>query len=316
MNQNRVLHFYTLIYTFLVLMVVACNMPEKEMVQKTPPYVVLQPLDKPELFGEGIISTPLPEFATSFSPQGDTVYFNIANEDRSILKIVKSTFTNGRWSEPERLPFSDGTYRDVDPFVTHDGSRLYFSSNRPVRKGESKDDFDTWYVELRAEGWSEPINPGTPLNGEGSEIFVSTTKSGTIYFTAFDEGVGHIYRARESDGTYHIPERITLGLQDSISVGNPMVAPDESFLIFSSTMLPGEGGSDLFVSTRTEKGNWGEIKNLGSFVNSSYADFAPAISPDGQYLFFTSERPGVVGAVLEGRPPGDLYQVLISKIIP
>jgi Tol biopolymer transport system component len=204
----------------------------------------------------------------------------------------------------------------LDPFVTQDGSRLYFSSNRPVRTGEAKDDFDTWYVELTEDGWGEPINPGTPLNGERSEIFVSTTKMGTIYFTAFDEGVGHIYRSLEDDGKYHIPERITLSLHDSISVGNPVVAADESFLIFSSTMLPGEGGSDLYVSQRTEKGNWNEIRNLGSVVNSSHSDFAPGISPDGQYLFFTSERPGVVAAISEGRPPGDLYQVLISKIIP
>ena len=100
------------------------------------------------------------------------------------------------------------------------------------------------------------------------------TASG-IFIDVFEEG-----------GKYQNPERVTLGLQDSISIGNPMVAPDERFLLFSSSALPGEGGSDLFVSMQTEAGNWGETRNLGPLINSAYADFAPAISPDGQYLFF------------------------------
>jgi len=31
-------------------------------------------------------------------------------------------------------------------------------------------------------------------------------------------------------------------------------------------------------------------KNLGPKVNSSFRDYSPRISPDGQWLFFTSER--------------------------
>jgi len=55
---------------------------------------------------------------------------------------------------------------------------------------------------------------------------------------------------------------------------------------------------------------WGKAKKLGKFVNSQFSDFAPSLSPDGNYLFFTSERPGVVPEDSEqGRPPGDIYQV-------
>lgn len=38
-----------------------------------------------------------------------------------------------------------------------------------------------------------------------------------------------------------------------------------------------------------------EVKNLGSEVNSEYSDFAPVVSPDGNYLFFASDRPGGQG---------------------
>ena len=109
------------------------------------------------IYGEGSISSELPEFATSFSSDGKTIYFNRASADRSSLQILTSTLTNGQWSEPIALPFSDGKYFDVDPFVSSDGERLYFSSNRPV-EGDSTKDFDTWYVERVDNGWSEPVH--------------------------------------------------------------------------------------------------------------------------------------------------------------
>ena len=34
-----------------------------------------------------------------------------------------------------------------------------------------------------------------------------------------------------------------------------------------------------------------EARNMGPQVNSEYSDFAPVVSPDGTYLFFTSDRP-------------------------
>jgi len=39
----------------------------------------------------------------------------------------------------------------------------------------------------------------------------------------------------------------------------------------------------------------GKVKNLGPGVNSEYSDFAPVISADGNFLYFTSDRPGGLG---------------------
>jgi OmpA-OmpF porin, OOP family len=41
---------------------------------------------------------------------------------------------------------------------------------------------------------------------------------------------------------------------------------------------------------------WSVPLNLGSVVNSAANDGAPALSRDGQALFFYSNRPGGVGA--------------------
>lgn len=93
-------------------------------------------------------------------------------------------------------------------------------------------------------------------------------------------------------------------MRGSVAGSNPMIAPDGRFLVFAG---PGPGGSiDLFVSCR-EGDAWGAPLRLPEPVSSDSTDFAPGIA--GGHLFFTSERPGIVGPRPEGvRPPGDRYR--------
>ena len=260
------------------------------------------------MLAPNVISSELPEFATSFSPDGNTVYFNRTNEDRSKLQIMYSKKIGDVWDEPVALPFSDGTFFDIDPFVSPDGSRLYFNSDRPL-EGDSSKDLDTWYVEIQDEGWGEPVNPGAPLNGAEDEVFFSITKRNTAYFSIARDGVRKIYRSEYVDGSYQAPMRLDLNVGDSIGVGNPLIDPDERFLLFTSSQLDGIGNADIYIADHQGAGVFGRVRNLGEAVNSSFAEFAPGLSPGGESLFFTSERPGIVGPLSEGRPPGDLYSV-------
>jgi hypothetical protein len=83
-------------------------------------------------------------------------------------------------------------------------------------------------------------------------------------------------------------------------------------LIFVSDRDGGHGGADLYATCQLADG-WSLAMNLGSRANSAYADFAPALTVDGEYLVFTSERPGVARDVASGtRPPGDLYIVRLA----
>lgn len=275
----------------------------------------------PRLFAPGRVSTAAPEFATSFAPDGGTVYFNVASADRKVLRIVHAAREGGQWSAARPVSFSSGAYRDVDPFVTADGGRLYFSSDRSIGGDAPKADFGTWYVERRGDGWGEPIHAGPALDTAASEAFVSVTRSGTVYFgsDAAGEGRRDIYRAPMVDGEHGPPERIALRLATAeagdaeLQAGNPCIDPDERFLIFVADGSP--GNPDLFISWRRE-GRFGPARNLGPRVNSEQADFAPALGPDGLTLFFTSERPGMVAAgAVPGRPPGDIYRVDLPPLL-
>jgi hypothetical protein len=82
------------------------------------------------------------------------------------------------------------------------------------------------------------------------------------------------------------------------------VAPDESYVLFDSYFRPGgQGGEgDLWVSFRKPGGSWSEALNLGDAVNTPATNFCPAVSPDGKYIFFSTNRDiyWVSAQVLEG----------------
>jgi len=173
------------------LLLAACGDSSEEDAREVP--LREQPTVDVEMIGEGVISTEAPEFAAAFTPGGDTLFFTRSSPDRNVLRIMFSVRDSAGWSEPVVAPFSGRRHRDVDPFVTPDGSRLYFSSDRPAPVGAA--DMNSWWVDREEGGWSEARTAGPPLNSEASDVFVSATRDGTLYFSSRRGG-----RTRQSPG--------------------------------------------------------------------------------------------------------------------
>jgi Tol biopolymer transport system component len=247
---------------------------------------------QPELFEPGIISTPDYELNAAFTPDGRTLYFTKSTPQfGGLLTIVVSRLRGGKWSTPEVAEFS-GQWSDADPFVSPDGRRLFFISNRPV-EGKPKKDNDIWVMEKTAAGWSAPRNLGAPVNSADRELYPTVSRDGTLYFVSSRPGGlggSDIYRARLVNGKYAEPENLGPAINSRFNEGDAYIAPDESYLIFTSTGRPDDlGGGDLYISFR-EDGVWTPARHLGAGVNSPAREFCPIVSPDGKYLYFTSER--------------------------
>ena len=268
-----------------------------------------------ELWGQHLISTEAPEFATTVNADGTEVFFNRTTPDRSSMWLMRAVKgQDGQWSEPQQLPFTTGQYLDVDPFLSHDGNRLYFSSDRPATPADTFDILNTWYVDRTETGWSDPVLAPAPLNSDSTEIFISMTQSGDAFFVSERDGHRGIVVCRFENGAYQPAERVDLKLRgEPIYASNPSVASDGSFLIVAARDPEGTGSPDLFI-TRYRDGEWTELENLGPEVNSPWADFAPGLSKDDKILYFSSERPGIVPEQEEGvRPPGDIYWVRMTN---
>jgi Tol biopolymer transport system component len=249
---------------------------------------------EPEIFAAGVVSTGMSELNSVFSPDGTEFYFAIQAGAMHWVMMV-SYLRDGAWSKPEAVTFP-GPYGAVDMAFSPDGNRLYYCSNRPLSgSGEPTETFDIWYVERTEDGWSEPINPGPPINSEEHEFYPSLTADGTMYFVSRrpgGPGPGDIYRSRLVDGEYREAEILPAPVNTEISEGDALISPDESFIVITARAPepPESRDYDLYVSFRRDDGSWSERIWLGDRVNSDQGENCPTLSPDGAYFFFTSRR--------------------------
>jgi hypothetical protein len=248
-----------------------------------------------EIFAPNFISTAMSEANSVFSPDGTEFYFAVWPGPGHSVTVFSTHMENGRWTSPEVPEFLRGV-NAIDVAMTADGQRFFFCSNRSrTPGGPIQDNFDIWFVDRNADGsWGEPVNPGEPLNSDRADFYPTVTRDGTMYFHSSRQGgLGgrDIYRAEYVDGRYGMPENVGAPVNTSGNEGDVLVAPDESFLIFNSHGHDFENGeSSLWISFRGGDGGWMPPHNMGRYMAGDKTDYCPMLSPDGRFLFFSSNR--------------------------
>jgi hypothetical protein len=100
----------------------------------------------------------------------------------------------------------------------------------------------------------------------------------------------------KADLTFGEPENLGPTVNSSSYDDCPEISADGLEIYFHSMRPGGQGEGDIWMATRTSKGEpWGEPVNLGSSVNSSSYEFDACISADGLSLYVNSLRPGGQG---------------------
>jgi Tol biopolymer transport system component len=241
---------------------------------------------------EGPLATAHDELNAAFTPDRRSVYFT-RKDSAGSGTIMVSRRLGERWSDPEVASFS-GHYPDYDPFVTHDGKQILWISKRPIGS-ETRTDLDIWMAEWQGEGWGPARHFAAPVNSEAGEFFPSVARNGTLYFSSNrpgGSGRGDIYRARLEHGAYRTIERLGNVINSEAFEGDPYIAPDERYLIFTAWgRAAGDKEGDLFVSMN-DNGRWSPARRLPEPINSAAQEYAPIVSPDGEWLYFASYRGG------------------------
>ncbi|MBO7481903.1 MAG: PD40 domain-containing protein [Bacteroidales bacterium] len=147
-------------------------------------------------------------------------------------------------------------------------------------------------------------NMGDVINTEYSDHSpVITCDGNTLYFTSKrpnslnsrdDEKI--YVSKRKNNGEWSSPDLLpspinTKGNNESVV----SISPDGKQLYFfrSGSSLQG----NLYVSEMNDNGSWGKPKHLSSDINTKYRESHVSIAPDGNSMYFTSDRPGGFGGL-------------------
>ncbi|WP_299434415.1 OmpA family protein [uncultured Aquimarina sp.] len=212
---------------------------------------------------KGKINTKFHESSTSFTKDGNTVYFtrnNFTNNKLGksrkgvvLLKLYKATLTNQRWSNITELPFNSDNYSISHPALSPDGKQLYFASDMKGTRGKS----DLFVVDILPGGkYGKPKNLGDNINTEGRETFPYVSDNGRLYF-ASDGHVGlggldvfvAIANENNSYGVFNVGKPINSSKDDFSFVLNE----ENKTGYFASNRRGGKGNDDIYSFRQTEE---------------------------------------------------------------
>lgn len=265
----------------------------------------MPPTDSAIVFAPGIVTTDQHEHSRIvFSKDNSRIIWAVIPID-PVLKskgespyltdnqnIWFSVFENMKWSKPAILDFTKSSGGKA-PAFSSDGNKLFYQTNKITADPEIRPKpVQWWSVEYNNSGWGQPTKISSFLPSEDRKVTMSYcfAENGNIYFDfgGPDENGNWrwgIYMAQCKEGNF-LPH-ISLG--NRINQGRinwcPWVAPDESYLIFSSHRDDGYGNGDLYISFNINN-EWTEPVNMGPKINTANQERFPSVSPDGKYLFF------------------------------
>ncbi|MFC2156057.1 hypothetical protein ACFLRB_06180 [Acidobacteriota bacterium] len=140
-------------------------------------------------------------------------------------------------------------------------------------------------------GWTEPKHIGLEINTMHHESYPCIAKNNNLYFFSRRPGGfgdSDLYMSKLIKGKYQIPVNLGPQINTVYHEWDTYIAPDESYMIYCSTMPGGMGDDDLYITYKTRKGSWSKPVHMGNEINTERSENRPYISPDSKYLFYAS----------------------------
>lgn len=222
------------------------------------------------------------------------------------LSMMMSEFSGG-WQQPVELPstfnkpklnFAYGHY------LNFDGSRLYFTSRRSGSRA-----YDIWYIEYNDDKWGRPVNMGMAINSpehEGAPSFTPDERE--IYFCRCSNMLNYnasgcnIYYSNYEGGEWTEPEMLPAHINEG-NVMAPRIMPDGVTLIYASNKPGGKGKFDLYMSTKSDDGQWSAPRPL-DYLNSPEDDLVVSSRFYGN-LMLATQREGQYDQLFEVLIPAE-----------
>ena len=187
------------------------------------------------------------------------------------------------------------------PVISSDESVLIFTYRGIKSKGgfqgfdindpNSSYTEDVFISDKKDDKWSAPRSAGDNINSVDHDACIALSGDGQKLFVFKNDGKdnGDIYMSKLDGKEWNSPEHLRGDINSPAWEGSCSITANEKTLYFSSERPGGYGGRDLYKATLQYDGSWGNVKNLGSEINTPFDDDAPFIHPDGTTLIFSSK---------------------------
>ncbi|PRY13102.1 outer membrane protein OmpA-like peptidoglycan-associated protein [Pontibacter ummariensis] len=148
------------------------------------------------------------------------------------------------------------------------------------------------------------VNMGKAINSSYADYgpTLSDTNA-TLIFTSKrhihglkDRSNEDLFYSRQINGFWEEAQPFGKPVNSIYNEGSAYLSRDGHTLFFTRCEARDSyGNCDIYTATKQPDGNWGQIKNLGSNVNSEAWDSQPTLSANEDTLYFSSDRLGGFG---------------------
>jgi outer membrane protein OmpA-like peptidoglycan-associated protein len=229
------------------------------------------------------LTTSLNDGPVTFNKWRDTIYYSrnlevnnklsdVANP-RNRLGIFYAVKIDGQWAKVRDLRINNEWYSVTTPWLSPDGKKLYFASDKPGGFGGS----DLYYSEWKEERWNDPVNLGPVINTQYNESYPYTNPAGELFFSSDGpQGLGgkDIYFSRFSDSTWLTP----------VHIDAPINSASDDFGIITDSLM----NTGYFSSNR------GKTIDIYYFKTNFPQIFYASIQKENQYCFNFSDSGSIV----------------------
>ncbi len=157
---------------------------------------------------------------------------------------------------------------------------------------------------LHSEAYEDPLPVPYPINTAGAEDSPFITPEGDAFYFFFTpdvevpveqqllDGVTGIYVAYREGATWTTPHRVLLQYRDHLALDGCVFVQNDTMWFCSAR----EGYTGVrFFTAQYEAGRWTQWQYVGDTLTFDYAMGEMHLSPDGEELYFHSDRQGGQG---------------------
>jgi len=232
-------------------------------------------------------------------------FISRAKKEIRNLKEINRIISKKTYSEATNLAPLNTEAPEYSPYILDDN--IVFTSSRGVQKfyaatGTGFTDlyqFEFNYKD-KSSGITTPFNETINLfdTHEGSATF--SRDGNTMVFARSNDGKKKgrrevdMYITKFISGAWTEPQLLDICKKNAWD-SSPSFSPNGKKLYFASNREGGFGGTDIYRATLDRNGNWKNVRNLGSKINTAANEMFPYIDKNGTLYISSDGHPSLGG---------------------